>query len=263
MAGLFPKTMQVVVSGWFLFLYDFQYRYGVSFFGYFWPVLKPILGIIPLVFIGKALDLHGKSLEMPYELYVISGYLLWLVFWESVTHMMLITRRVRKILLRVDIALPTLILAGVFHTALTLAINITGLLIAFVHFGVPISGYAVFIFIPLILTALFGLSLGVPIAGISYLYQDASHALSYLNQLIFWLTPVVAVFPVAGTVGKIFKLNPLTHLLQSFRGLLTIGGWDQLLNPSFVTSAATAIICFLIGVIIYKATARLAVEFVL
>jgi ABC-type polysaccharide/polyol phosphate export permease len=128
------------------------------------------------------------------------------------------------------------------------------------YFHTPFLLTAVLSPIPLLGLVLAGFALGIPMALLSYLYQDASHALTYLNQILFWATPVVTLIPKEGILHAIYVWNPLTHFIQISRGLFYGVEYSY---TNFSISFMFSVFFFFLVIGIYRRLERLAIEYVL
>lgn len=249
-----------IIAGWYLFFYDYQYRYGISYFGYLWPLLKAVLTAVPLILLGRALDLHERHGSLPFELYLFSGFLGWSLFWDSIQSLMTLTRRCRKMFQKVNVSVPVILVATMFHIGPAIFVNLVFLVGTAIYLKVPPVPTFLFGLIPLSGLLMTGMAIGLPIAGLTFLYQDASYGIGYFNQLLFWATPVVTLIPDHGLLRQVYLSNPLTHLIAATRGLF-FGQEYSILYASL--SFGLALVLFCISLLLYRRISRLAIEYVL
>ena len=90
-------------------------------------------------------------------------------------------------------------------------------------------GWAV-IFFPLFLVLGLAITLGVGLifSAISVKYRDLAHALPFMVQLWFWVTPVAyGLENIPQKLAWIFYFNPMTWIIEGFRwSLLGVGQMD-------------------------------------
>jgi lipopolysaccharide transport system permease protein len=97
---------------------------------------------------------------------------------------------------------------------------------------------------------LLGLALGVLIAPLGLLYDDAGRALLIATWLWFFLTPVIYRPPASGLLHAIVKLNPVTPAFSATRAWLTGGAAGFPLAASLVTAVAAVVLAW--GWLLYR-----------
>ncbi len=97
--------------------------------------------------------------------------------------------------------------------------------------GWEIVLFPVFLLLGLALT----LGLGLIFSAIAVKYRDLAHALPFMVQLWFWVTPVAyGIENIPPKLTWIFYLNPMTWIIQGFRWALLDG------SPPDITSLISA-----------------------
>lgn len=231
----------------FLALRDVQVRYRQAIVGVVWAVLQPLflMGIFYLIF-GRLAGIPSHGI--PYELFALAGLSVWTFTVSAVGRGS--TSLVADANLISKVYFPRLILplASVIAWLPDLAIALTLL------FGLAIArGYAdptmmlAIPFISLVLITVVGVVL---IAGaLNVAYRDVQHAIPFLLQIWFFLSPVL--YPTSllpDTLQPFHALNPLTTAIEGLRWSV-LGG--PTLEPLPVAISILTAVLLLMGGLFY------------
>src|SRR5687767_10719172 len=63
---------------------DIKVKYKQTVLGFLWAVLQPLLMMIIITYVGRALKIPSQSL--PYPVFVFSGLLIWTIFSSGLTN---------------------------------------------------------------------------------------------------------------------------------------------------------------------------------
>jgi ABC-2 type transport system permease protein len=229
---------------------DLRVRYRASILGYIWSMLNPLLymAILTLVF-SHVVKLKSDS----YALFILSGIMVWNLLQQSLIIGMNSIVGSGHLLKKVSIPgllFPTASLVGV----------IVNFLLSFMPFIViclflkawpPVTLLLVPFLLVIFVAFIWGLA--VCVASLNVRYRDIGHAMEPVMQMLFYATPIV--YPVDVIPEKwrfLIELNPVTHFLSAFRGVMisgTVPPWDSL----FVMTILAVISCF-IGYLVYRKT---------
>ena len=222
-------------------------RYRQTLLGILWVILQPVMPMLiyTLVFNRWFVAAHHK---MPYSIFVYSGLILWLYFTNAVVQsgnsLSAQSHLLRKIYFPRFMLPLSVVIAGTLDFFVG-CVLLFGLLLAS---GFDLHWHLVVIPILFLTTAILALAVGTIFAALSIVYRDVRNILPYLLQLGLFLTPIV--YPLENIPGQwhwLFRLNPLTGIIDSFRNVLVgqIPDWNEL----FVgTVATTGLLIFSIAV---------------
>lgn len=256
------RLVNALITGWLLFLRDFQYRFELTYFGYIWAFIRPLLVVAPLILVGKQFNL-GTGMEgtTRYEVFAFVGFILWQTFWDSVIMPQWFMRRVRKIVKRISFPYEIIIFASGFYILFYLFIYIIELIVVFFLFKVAIHTSLLLGLLSLLLLIIAGLALGIFIAPITFIYLDFRYSLPLLSSILLWITPVFYFVPKEGLLYIINKFNPMTYLINTPRSWF-IGGLDSDVRP-FIVCLSFFVGLFFLGLKFYYRTMPIAADEIL
>jgi len=211
----------------FLALRDIMAQYKQAVFGLAWAAVKPIFSVLvyTLVF-GKVARLSSSGL--PYPLFTLCGVVAWSLFAAALTQSTLSLLANTNLLTKVYFPRLVIPIASLGRGAVDFIISIGLLVILMAIYGfMPLKTILLF---PLFLAMGLGITLGVGLffSALSARYHDLQHAVPFLAQMWFWVTPVAyGLENIPEKLEFIFYLNPMTWIIQGFRwSLLGVGEMD-------------------------------------
>ncbi len=230
---------------YFLVWRDIKIRYKQTFLGATWALIRPLMGMVVFTLVFN--KLVGFSVKgVPYLLFTFCGVVAWNFFSEGVTNasqsLLANANLVSKVYFPRIIIPAAAILSGLvdFSIAFILAL----LLMVYFQF-VPTA--TIFLF-PLfvLLTIVVSLGIGFLFSSISVQYRDVGHALPFIIQVLFWITPVgYAASKIPPSYQLIYWLNPIVCVIEGFRWSLLHTG--TLPGGLLLLSCSVAILVFITG----------------
>lgn len=239
---------------YFFTLRDIKVKYKQTILGFLWAVLQPlILALLFSFFLGKAIT-NYTSLQMPYEVFALSGLVIWGIFASGLNNagnsMVSNANIIKKIYFpRLIIPLSS-VLVGLFDFIMAFTVFIIYCLFKDISFG-----WQALIYFPLavFLTCIATFGAGSLLAALNVKYRDFRYIIPFLIQLLLFLTPVI--YPVSITkspyLTMVLSLNPMSAPLEIFRASFT-GGTVQLV-PTMI-SIASSVIMLIIGLVYFRKT---------
>lgn len=243
---------------YFLAWRDVKVRYKQTIIGVAWVLIQPLamMAVFWLLF-GRMAKLSSDG--MPYPLFVLVALLPWQFFSRVIsestnsliTDQRLITRvYFPRLVVPIATGLTALVDFG-------LAMGLVAVLMMI--FGV-VPGSAI-LFLPLVLVLMLAAALGVGfwLSALNVEYRDVMHAVPFLVQFWFFITPVVySTSLLPEQWGFLFGLNPMTVVVDGFRWCLLGAGPGM----SFVSivSASVAIVLFVSGMVWFRRRERSFVD---
>ncbi|MDH4186437.1 MAG: ABC transporter permease [Nitrospira sp.] len=243
---------------YFLAWRDVKVRYKQTIIGVAWVLLQPLamMTIFWLLF-GRMGKLPSDSI--PYPLFVLVALLPWQYFSRVIsestnsliTDQRLITRvYFPRLVVPIATGLTTLVDFGLAMGLVTVLMII---------FGV-VPGMAI-IFLPVMILLMLAAALGVGfwLSALNVEYRDVMHAVPFLVQFWFFVTPVVyATSLLPEPWGFLFSLNPMTAVIDGFRWCI-LGATPASALVSAV-SASVAFTLFVSGMIWFRRRERSFVD---
>lgn len=220
-------------------------RYRGSMLGMFWSFVHPLVLLVIYTFVfGVVLRTRWPDARTPglfeFALMLFGGIVVFGVFSECVTRaagiIVSVPNYVRKVVFPLQILPVSILGSAVFHALVSLAVLLVAELI---HSGWirPTVGLLPVTLVPLIL-----LSLGLTwfLASLGVFVRDIGHAVPLAVQVIFFATPIL--YPLQNVpepFRTVIRLNPLTSVVENFRGLVfrgTLPDFEELAAWTFATA---------------------------
>ncbi len=222
---------------------DIKVRYKQAVIGASWAILQPLTMILIFTWLFRALGTRpiAAGADYPYPVSVCCGLLPWLLFANGLKgaseSLVLHQDMIKKIYF------PRIILPAVpIVTALVDFVIATTLLAAMMlYYGIAPGWEVVTLPIFILLAVMTAFSLGLWFSALNALYRDLRHAVPFLIQIWFFVTPVIyeAEGLVSGKWQVLFALNPMVGVVEGFRWALL--GSPQppvlMMSVSFVSTA--------------------------
>lgn len=231
------RTRHLIAS---LTIRQFTLRYRQSFAGLFWALLAPVavLGVGTVVFQRVAGISTGKT---PYALFTLAGMVPWSFFSSGLTFGVSSVVQNKSMVQKLPfprIALP-ISLVGNALIDLAIAAGIFVVLSFVIAGGLPLTA----LWAPLLLLIEVGLVLGIALFGsaLNVFARDIRLGIPLLVQMWLLLTPVMyPLSAVPESYQALYRANPMTGLVESFRGVLVNGQAPSIsvLLPSLIGAVA-------------------------
>ena len=205
---------------YFLTWRDVKVRYKQAALGVLWVVLQPLLTTVILtIFLGKLARVPSDG--FPYPVFVYAGLLPWTFF--SAALLSSGNSLVSSAHLITKTYFPRLIIpsASIGARLVDFAIGFVNLIALMIYYGVGVSSTILVLPMVVVLLSLLALSVGMWAAAVNVKYRDVGVALPVLIQLWMFASPVM--YPSSIVPAKyawVYKLNPLTGILDGFRSSL-------------------------------------------
>ena len=219
---------------------DLKVRYKRSVLGIVWSLLVPLaqLAVLYLVF-NKLLPLNIPH----YTSFLFTGILPWTWFQTSLVSGSgaIVENRdlVRQAGFPVAVLPTVTVISQLIHFLLALPI-----LFAFLALdGYPFTEALVALPVVIVVQGLFILSLGYIFAAFQVRFRDVQYLLGIALFLLFYLTPVF--YDGGGLPAGLrpyYELNPMVHLLEAYRDILTRGEMPAAMPLLVVTSVSAAVL---------------------
>jgi lipopolysaccharide transport system permease protein len=243
---------------------DITAIYKQTILGPLWFFLQPLLTTALYIVIFSRIGKFGTG-GLPPALFYLSGLVPWLYFSECITRTSGFLKDNQAIFSKVYFPRLVVPISLVLTNLVKMAIQLILFLLVYFYFLLMQPGVfapqASLVLLPalVILSALFGLALGLIISSMTTKYKDLTHLVSFGVQLLMFLTPVI--YPLENLKGSwlyhLVQLNPITGLVESFRhGFFGTGSW----NPAILAyDAVFILLTLLLGLLAFN---RVEKEFI-
>jgi ABC-2 type transport system permease protein len=210
-------------------------RYKRSVLGILWTLLNPLLMMLVLtVVFSEVFRLRTHH----YAAYALSGLVLWNFFAQTTSNAM--SELVWGSGLLNRIYLPrALFPATALGTGLAnFMLSLIPLFIIMLVTGVPLRPALLSLPLPILLTAMFALGVSLFLSTLAVYFADVLEMYQILLTAWMYFTPII--YPreiIPARLQPLLKLNPMYHLLETFRAPL-YAGWFA--GPKTVAAATVA-----------------------
>lgn len=233
---------------YFLALRDIKIRYKQTLLGIAWVLLQPVITTIIFSTIFLRLGTN-HNFEVPYPLFAFSGFAIWTFINSAivncsnslVNHSSLVTK----------VYFPRLIipLSAVIATLLDLAFGLASVVVVMFIYKVFPTWQSLLSLLLIIPILFLSLGVGIIAAALNVKYRDVKYILPFAIQLLFFISPVFYTLSMLPEQSVwLWKLNPITGILENFRALLFGLSLDWY---SLVISAVVSFAVFISGVFVF------------
>ena len=204
-------------------------RYRGSAFGTAWSIINPLLMLLIYTFVFTSIfkmrwsaGAEGSSAD--FALMLFAGMLVFSFFSECVTRAPALVfgnpNLVKKIVFPLEIQAYVTVGAGLFQTAITLAILLVAIVLTK---GLPPPTA---LLLPLVILPLCFINLGAIwfLSSLGVFLRDIGQVIGHLVMMTMFLSPMF--YPVTAIPEQfraLFFLNPMTFLMEQTRHVLLLG----------------------------------------
>lgn len=235
-----------------LTLFRLTVRYKQSILGWIWALLQPLalMLIYTLVFSRVA---RVKSEGVPYPLFVFSALLPWTFFSGAVSNaingLVNYSTLITKLYFPKEIIPLSYVLAAVVDLVIACCV-LSGLM---AYYRVSIN-WTILYTLPVVLILIaFTSAVALFLSSVQVRFRDAAAALPVIMQIGVFLTPVVyPVDLIPARFQRLYLLNPVASLVESFRRVVTHGSAPDI--HMLIASSAISTGCLIFAYGYFKAT---------
>ena len=229
---------------------DIKVKYKQTYLGVAWALIQPLALMLLFTYIFSR-NLHFTSSGMKYEIYVLSGLILWNLFNTSTNNasegIIQQSGMIRKIYFpRLVIPISSLIVA-LFDFSIAFVL----FLIFCIIYDQPMNINALFYFpVAILLTCLFSIGTGTILSALTVKYRDFRYAVPFMIQFLFFASTIVYSFDSLHQIWLkyLLALNPVNGAIELFRVPFTGEAHSQYI----LISLASAIIITFAGVFYFR-----------
>jgi lipopolysaccharide transport system permease protein len=238
----------------FLTWRDIKVRYKQTAIGVLWVVLQPVTMMIVFTLIFGRLA-GVSSPEVPYPLFAFSALLPWQLFSRAITDSTNSLVTDQRLISRVYFPRIIVPIASVLAAAVDFLVSGSILFFLILGYGVPFRMELAWTPILALLVMLASLGVGFWLSALNIEYRDVAYTLPFLNQFLFFITPVV--YPASLIPEKwraLYGLNPMAGCVEAFRWALL--GVGEKPGAMLAVSGAASVVIFLTGMIWFRRRER-------
>jgi len=247
---------------YFLVWRDLKVRYRQTTLGITWLVLQPLLMTIVFgLFFSRLAAIPSDTTEIPYPVFAFCGLLTWQFFSyvlvNSSNSLVASERLITKIYFP-RLAIP---LSGMLSGLVDFAIGLLFLAAIMVWYGIAPAGNIWML--PAFVAILMGHAMGIGLwlAALNLKYRDVRHVIPFINQLWFFISPVV--YPtdfIPENWRWLYGVNPMAGVIRGVRWSLL--GSHAALESWILVSVAVAAVLLVSGLFFFRRMEKNFADFV-
>jgi ABC-type polysaccharide/polyol phosphate export permease len=215
---------------------ELKARYRGTVLGFFWSLFNPLLlMLVYTVVFGYIVGggrMAGFESTRFYALFMFNGILPWTWFsasmMESANVLMVHGALIKKIKFPIEVLPIMVVITNMVHFILALPV----LLFFFLIFGRPLTLWALFLPVSLMVQFIFTMGLCFLISALTVHFRDIRDILANLLTLWFFSTPIIYPYEtIPGALKMVLNFNPMTHLVESYHFAFYYGSlphWKRL-----------------------------------
>lgn len=230
---------------WILFTRDLKAQFRLSYFGYVWLFLPPLLTTAVWIFLNSQKVVTIQETGMPYPVFVLLGTVYWQGFVRAIQSPINSFTAGAPVFMKLKVAPEAFVAAGMCRSLLDFLLNALMLVPVLIAFGLAPAPSA-YVVLPLAAMAmlLLATATGLLLTPLGGLYKDVEQVLTVFLGFLMYLAPVVFPPPTDGWAGRVMAWNPMTPILMSARDSLVGKESDYLFSMLLLMPVmAGAIIC--------------------
>ena len=227
-------------------------RYKRSFLGVAWTMLNPLLSMLVLTLVFSGIFRYPMQ---NYALYVLSGLLLWNFFSQTTTAAMGDLIWSGGLISRIFIPKSVFAVAAVGTGMVNIALALIPYLLISLFTGGEITAAVLLLPVPVLLTALFALGVGLAVSSLAIYFPDIVPMYEVLLTAWMYLTP--AIYPielVPENIQPVIRLNPMYTFIRLFRVVLYEGRLPD--GTLILQGAVIGLLGLLAGWVLFNRNAR-------
>jgi lipopolysaccharide transport system permease protein len=235
---------------YFLVWRDIKVRYKQTVLGALWALIRPLLSMIVFTFVFNRLA-GFASPGVPYQLFTFTGILAWNFFSEGLSgasqSIVSNTSLISKVYFP-RIIIPT---AAVLRGLADFGIAFLMYVIMMAYFAFAPGWQIALLPIVTVWGIIVALGVGLWFTAIGVKYRDVAHALPFIVQLLFWVSPVgYSSAKIPAKWELLYWCNPMTGVIEGFR--YTLLGQAHIPMHLLFFSLLLTVIIFVSGVINFR-----------
>lgn len=226
-------------------------KYKGSLLGVLWSFINPLLQVVVYAIIFPYL-MRGTSEH--YLVYLITGIIPWTFFITSVNQGMTTVRANAGIIKKVYFPREILPISVVLSQLVNFLISCIIIVVFCIGDGVGLSWHIILLPVITLIFSMFTLGLAFGLGAINVYIKDTEYIIQFMLNMLFYGTPIIYQLDLfAGSSSILYKLinlNPMTHLIMSYRDIFLYHQLPNMKALGLVTLISVAVL--IIGYLIFK-----------
>ncbi|HUF30569.1 MAG TPA: ABC transporter permease [Gemmatimonadaceae bacterium] len=201
---------------------DLIVRYRNAVLGVSWAVASPLLQMV--IFAVIFTRIVRVETGLPYPLFAYSGLVAWSLTASALraatTSLSGNSLLVTKVYFRREV-LPLSAVIVAFAD-FCVALLLVGVMMA--YYGIPLPATSLFLIVVIAVQLAFTIGLALMLAAANLFWNDVRYAFELLVNA--WMFATAVLYPadlVTGRLGLVFRLNPMTPIVEAYRDVLLRG----------------------------------------
>lgn len=225
-------------------------RYKQTILGVGWALVQPLILMLTVIFVFPLISNISDDMK-PYSLFVFIGFWIWTLFANSISFSIPNLVQNTALLRKVYFPREILIVSATLPSLFDFLISIFVLIVFMIYFSIPIN--ILFLLLPFLLIIFIFFTLGIAFLGsiANVAFRDVSKFLPIGLQILFFATPIIYSFSnVNENFLKLYKINPLTGVIDGFRSIIMHGTIDHPIT--LVYALIVSVLVFYVGYFTFK-----------
>ena len=226
---------------------DVKVKYRRSILGVLWTLLNPLLMMTVLSIVFS--NLFKFDIEN-FPLYLLCGQVIFNFFNDATTNAMSAIIGSASLIKKVYVPKYVFVMSRVCSSLINLMSSCAALFLIMIGMHAELHWTMLLSVVPLFLLVVLALGIGLILATIAVKYRDVLHLYSVLMAVLMYLTPVIYPMSILPEWLKpIVLLNPLTNILQMFRGVMMYNSLPGI--KSILIAAVECVVMLVIGLYVF------------
>jgi ABC-type polysaccharide/polyol phosphate export permease len=233
---------------------DFEQRFVGSVAGWLWGLIHPLVLVAAWTFVFQwclRSEVPPGEVTQNYTLFLVCGYLPWLLFQETVTRsassLLEHTNLVTKTVFPSEMVPISIFFSSLLNHLMALTIAVAVVALWQHHFSVML------IFLPVYMAflGLFSVGIGWVVAALQVYLRDTAQMLMVILTFWFWMTPIfISEQHIPEGVRFLVRLNPLAYVVRAYRERMLSYRLPDL--SDLVVIAACGVASFVAGGLVFR-----------
>lgn len=226
---------------------DFQQRYAGSAAGWLWGLAQPVVLLASWTFVFRfclKTKLPDNEMTSNYTLYLLCGYLPWMLFQETVmrstTSLVDNANLITKTVFPAEILPVSVFLSALVQHSFALVLTIAAVAIWDSHL------HPLVMLLPFYIVLLAAMSIGASwiTAALQVYLRDTVQVVNIFLTFWFWMTPImIAEQDVPARLQFVVRWNPLSYMVRCYRERLLGENWPRLDDLAILVAASLLVFC--------------------
>ena len=212
---------------------DIRGKYKASFLGILWSFINPLLQVTVYAIVFP----YIMRVKMDnYIVFLICGIIPWTWFITSISQGTTSITNNGNLIKKVYFPREILPISTVTSGMINFLISFIIILLFAIFSGVGLSWHLVFLPIIIFAQYVFTLALAFVLSAFNVYIKDIEYMVNFIINLLFYATPILYTAKMfeKSAFAFIFKINPLAHIIESYRSIFYLHKVPNMDNIAFL-----------------------------